>query len=304
MKKTLKYIGYIFVFILIAGVALILIPLIINIILGTVPPKSFTLYGETADWHNFWAVYLGALIGATVPFIILYKTLKNNIAENKQNRENNKKENESNRKQSKRLREQEIELKWFDDLKRVCSKLYSAFNSNDVVIISDIDPFSDSFHNKIAQLLSRMNEAFFNFYLVINYHNNVINTNEVAKIQHFVNEYLSLLFDMDSLHIYGFILKEGLANIDLTKEEFDLKYKGFILNHKSNIEIPEITENRVWDLLIDNRFDKIEYIPEVLNILRKRIDNFPMGKVGDSITKLIKSEYTKIKEYDGTEQDK
>lgn len=297
----MKIIRYTFWIFLVACIALMAIPILVNYILGTAPPDSFTLYGKTENWHNFWAVYLGALIGATVPFIILYKTLENNKTENEQNRKSNKLENEANRAQSEKFRVQEIELKWFDDLKRSCAILYSAFNSNDVVIASDLDPLTESFHDKTTQLLNRMNEAFFNYSLVINYHNDITDTADTNKIQHYVNEYLSLLADMNSLHIYGVILQEGLSNIDLTTNEFDSRFKSFILRHKNAIEIPEVTENRVWDLLIDNRFDKIEYISEVLTILRKRIDKFPMIEVGNSLTNLIKLEYEKITACNGTQ---
>lgn len=65
----------------------IIIPIVVNIIIGSdFNPTPFKLHGSTSDWHNFLSVYLGALIGATVPFIILYKTLQNNTIENKQNR--------------------------------------------------------------------------------------------------------------------------------------------------------------------------------------------------------------------------
>ena len=65
----------------------LIIPIVVNIIIGSnFNPTPIKLHGTTSDWHNFLAVYFGALIGAAVPFIILYKTLQNNTKENKQNR--------------------------------------------------------------------------------------------------------------------------------------------------------------------------------------------------------------------------
>ena len=281
---------------------LISIPLILSVCCYFSLP--FFNEAGSAAWLGFWGGYLGSTIMAGVTLYVLDRQLKQNQNENSQNRANNDIQNESNRNLSEKLRLQEIEIKWFEDLKQASSLLYSAFNSNDVVIVSDMAPLSDEFHGEISRLLTRMNQAFFNFHLVVSYHNGITNLHELNIIQRYVNEYLSLLSDMDSLHIYGKVLQKGLEDIDLTKEEFDLRYKEFILNHKKNMEIPEISENRVWDLLINNRFDRIEYINEVLNILRKRIDNFPMINVGDAISKLIKSEYKKIKEYNGAEQDK
>lgn len=240
---------------------------------------------------------------AGVTLYVLDKQLSQNHEENGKNRKDNIAENQSNRELSLNLRLQEIEIKWFEDLKIACVKLYSAFNNDDVTLVSDLDPLSEQFNEKVAKLLTRMNEAYFNFQLVVNYHKNLANKAEVIKVQHYVEEYLSLLTDMNSLFVYGHVLKDCLNDIDLTPEEFNSRCKQYILKNKKEIGIPEITDKRVWDLLIDSRFDKIEYLDEVLGILRNRIDNFHMSKVGTSITELIKAEYKKVKEIisNGTE---
>lgn len=247
----------------------------------------------SAAWLGFWGGYLGSAIMAGVTLYVLDKQLSQNHEENDKNRKDNITENKSNRALSSNLRLQEIEIRWFEDLKLACIKLYSAFNNDDVVLVSDLDPLTEQFNEKVSQMLTRMNETYFNFQLVVNYHKNIANKEEVMKIQHYVKEYLSLLSDMNSLFVYGLVLKDGLNNIDLTPEELNSQYRGYILKHKKNMEIPEIKENRIWDLLIDDRFDKIEYLSEVLGILRKRIDHFHMVKVGTSITELVKAEYKK-----------
>lgn len=71
---------------------------------------------------------------------------------------------------------------------------------------------------------------------------------------------------------------------------------AFIEEHKKKIDFPEITNNRVWDLLLENGFDSLESIPKVMNILRTRIDNFRALEVGNSITELVKAEYKKVNE--------
>lgn len=280
----------------------ILVLVLIPIALGVACYYSVPFFNEAGSsaWLSFWGGYIGSSIMAAVTLYVLDRQLIQNQEENLQNRNNNITENKANRELSEKFRSQEIEIKWFEDLKRVSSSLYSAFNSNDVIVVSDMNPLSDDFHYRVTQLLTRMNEAYFNFQLTVNYNNNVNYSHETVRIQYFVNQYLSLLADMDSLHIYGIILQEGLSNIDSTKEEFDTRFKGFILKHKKTIEFPEIKENRVWDLLIDNRFDNIEYISEVLSILRKRVDNFPMIEIGNSLTDLVQLEYKKITAYNGT----
>lgn len=275
------------------------------IIIFVVPIVLIQIVGNNTRL-TFLGNYWGSCISALVTLFVLSRTLRQNHEENENNRQKNAAENQSNREHSSNLRLQEIELKWFEDLKLVCVKLYSAFNNDNVIIASDLDPLDESFNERVTQLLIRMNEAYFNFQLVVNYHKNIVNTAEARKIQHFVQEYLSLLSDMNSLFIYGSMLKDNLNNIDLSPKEIDIKLKSFICKSKSKMEIPEITDKRVWDLLIDNKFDKIVYMREVLNILRTRIDNFNMLKVGASITEFINAEYKKAKEIisNGTEQTK
>ncbi len=273
---------------------LALCPVAVNYIVLT--PNFLPIVGDSEIWLAFFGSFIGSAIMAGITLYVLQEQLQQNQGENRQNRDDNRAENEANRLQSQKFRLQEIELKWFDDLKQACSKLYSAFSSNDVVIASDLDPLSDGFHDEVTRLINRMNDAYFNFQLVVNYHKNIVNRAEANKIKHLVVEYLALLGDMQGLHIYGIHLKKGLEEVDYSPEELDERFKRFILKSKKGMEFPNITENRVWDLLIDEKFDKLEYIPQILNKLRQRIDKFDMLIVGDSITELVKTEYRKVTE--------
>lgn len=251
----------------------------------------FNEAGSSA-WLSFWGGYLGSAIMAGVTLHVLDKQVKENHKENAQNRQKNTDENNYNRELSSNLRLQEIELKWFDDLKQVCIKLYTAFDNNDVIIASDLNPFTEAFNNSVVQLIARMNEAHFNFHLVVNYHKSIANTTAVQRIQQFINEYLSLLADMNHLHVYAGILKDK-EDIDITAEEFKSRCKAYIINQKKKMLIPEITTNRVWDLLLANEFCDIKVISEILNRLITRIDNFKMQEVGDTLTGLLTSEFKK-----------
>lgn len=260
--------------------ALILVPCILSVACYFSIPY-FNVAGSSA-WLSFWGGYLGSVIMAGVTLFVLHKQLKQN-----------QDENESNRKLSELIRTQELEFKWFEDLKASCSTLCAAFNNEDVVLVSDLDPLSDGFNQRVVQLLSQMNEAEFNFLLVVNYHRNIENIDEVKNIQNFVKEYISLLSDMNSLHIYGSVLN-ALNSGDYQQEEIKAKLMRFIHNHKKNMDVPEVTTNRVWDLILNSRFNDINCIEDVLNILRKRIENFYMPNVCKSITALIKEEYKRI----------
>lgn len=269
-------------------------PVAVNYIVLT--PNFLPIVGDSETWLAFFGSFIGSAILAGITLYVLQEQLKQNQDENRQNRDDNRTENESNRLQSQKFRLQEIELKWFDDLKLACSKLYSAFNSNEIVIASDLDLLSDSFHDEITRLINRMNEAYFNFQLVVNYHKNIVNISETSKLQHLVEEYQALLGDMQGLHIYGIHLKKGLEEIDYSPEELETRFKGFILKQKKEMEFPDISENRVWNLLIDDKFDKLEYLPQILDILRQRIETFDMLIVGEVITELVKKEYRKVME--------
>lgn len=276
-------------------------PVVVNYIVLT--PNFLPIAGNPETWLAFFGSFIGSAILAGITLYVLQEQLQQNQDENRRNRDDNRNENESNRLQSQKFRLQEIELKWFDDLKQACSKLYSAFSSNEVVIVSDLEPLSDDFHNEVTRLINRMNEAYFNFQLVINYHKNIVSISETNKIQHLVEEYLALLSDMQGLHIYGILLKEGLEEIDYSPEELETRFKGFILKHKKEMEFPDISENRVWNLLIDGKFDKLEYLPQILTTLRQRIDNFNMLIVGEAITELVKKEYRKVTELLSNDRD-
>lgn len=263
------------------------------------------VFGYPSDWLSFWGTYLAAIASFGM-IIISAISIHRNSDENKQNRENNKAENQFNRLQNEKLRAQEIELKWFEDLKNACIKLDIAFNNDDVILLEDIDISSELFNNKVTQLLTRMNEAYFNFRLTIDYHGNVVQQTEVQRLRHFVAEYISLLGDLNSLFVYGYLLKEQLNNIDLQKEEIEANLKRYILDNKNKMDVHEVKQNRVWNLLLNNRYDRLEYINEVLNIMCKRIDNFNIIKVREAINMILKAEYAKIKSIhlNDTEQDK
>ena len=275
-------------------------PVVVNYIV--LAPNFLPIAGNSETWLAFFGSFIGSAILAGITLYVLQEQLQQNQDENRQNRDDNRIENESNRLQSQKFRVQEIELKWFDDLKQACSKLYSAFSSNDVVSASDLNPMSNSFHNEVTRLINRMNEAYFNFQLVVNYHKNIentadiVNTIRINRIQHLVDEYLALLSDMQGLHMYGIFLKEGLEDIDYSADELNKRFKDFIHRRREEMKFPDISENRVWNLLTDDKFDKLEYIPQILTKLRQRIDNFNMLIVGKAITELVKKEYQKVME--------
>jgi hypothetical protein len=67
------------------------------------------------------------------------------------------------------------------------------------------------------------------------------------------------------------------------------------------MSVPEIKDNRVWDLLINNSYDDIESLNKIMTILRNRVDRFHLPDVRLSIINLLNSEYQKARVSDNRE---
>ena len=74
-------------------VAIIMIPIGLNCILGMYTPALFEnieIIGEGRDWLSFYGSYIGGVITATISFIILYQTIAYNRNEAEINRQEEK----------------------------------------------------------------------------------------------------------------------------------------------------------------------------------------------------------------------
>ena len=197
------------------------------------------------------------------------------------------------------MHEQEVQERWFNDLKQACIKLTVAFDHNDIIKVRDLDPMSECFRERSTQLLARMNESAFNFEVTFKYYNKESKDSDFGRLIQFSNEYLALLSDMHSLSVYGQLLKEKL-DADLTPDEIKNKFRPFIESHKRDLKDSDV-KNRVWDLLLTTQYDKLECVQEVLRVMMKRTDNFKMKEIRDTITSLLSTEYNKINPKDDTE---
>lgn len=275
-----KYGGVLFAF--------VSIPLLLNVACYFSLP-FFNQVGSTA-WLSFWGGYLGSAIMACVTLHVLRKQLSQNHDEN-----------ENNRNHAQTMHEQEVQERWFNDLKQACVKLAVAFDHNDIIKARDLYPMSECFRERVTQLLARMNESAFNFEVTFKYYNRVSDNSNFGRLIQFANEYLALLSDMHSLSVYGECLKEKLENIDLTPDEVEYELADFIDRHKKNMEVPVIKDSRVWNLLLAEQYYRPECVQNVLRLMMKRTDNFKMKEIRDSITSLLSTEYDKINFEDDTE---
>lgn len=76
MKRIMKYLWIVAI--------ILLLPLVVNFIL--LIPSFTPIVGDNISWLGFWGSYLGAIISASVAFIILAIQYKQNSEENERNR--------------------------------------------------------------------------------------------------------------------------------------------------------------------------------------------------------------------------
>ena len=144
------------------GLLFLVLPVVINFVL--LIPAFTPIVGDNTIWLGFWGSYLGAIISASVAFIILAIQHKQNREENKRNRELQIEENQRNRQlqinvikhqqeQARLNRITEIAAKLITDTD--VSKLYSicrhlgdsSYNS-----IDQLNEFSSSIRNHCDEL--------------------------------------------------------------------------------------------------------------------------------------------------------
>lgn len=273
-----KYGGVLFAF--------VSIPLLLNVACCFSLP-FFNQVGSAA-WLSFWGGYLGSAIMACVTLHVLRKQLSQNHDEN-----------ENNRNHAQTMHEQEVQERWFNDLKQACVKLAVAFDHNDIIKARDLDPISECFGERTTQLLARMTDSVSNFEITFRYFKGTSEDNNYRVLVRCANEYMALVSDMQALSVYGQLLKEEL-DADLTPDEIKNKFRPFIENHKRDLKGSDV-KNRVWDLLLTTQYDKLECVQEVLRLMMKRTDNFKMDVIRDTITSLLRTEYKKINPKDDTE---
>lgn len=278
MNNKLKYLFYTVIGFIILVVTFIGVPLLVNSILGTATPNSFTLYGKTEGWHNFWAVYLGALIGSTIPFIILYKTIKANERINNEN-----------------IRAQRLLVKFqaesenLHNFKSSATRLCDSYSYNRLVKISN------SFILDDTMPIDLVHQGF----------NDII----VAK-RHFLMDaipaknMINLLDEEQRIYDY---YSQILLDLEVVVSYKDLNYDKVITDilldeHASPI-LQQIINDNLSRLTTENKTNWLK------SILRMRIDTVNpefINKLWDLISKVYIWEKSRITSFisNGTEQDK
>lgn len=129
------------------ALVVLLMPIALNFIL--LMPSFTAIVGDEIAWLSFWGGYLGAIISTATVFIILYIQRKDNESENEKNRVDNEVQNKQNRVENEKLNRANRQLQlnimkyhqrshWLDEFRNASLAYCSAFNHNDLVMISNI----------------------------------------------------------------------------------------------------------------------------------------------------------------------
>lgn len=130
-------------------------PVVINYIL--LVPAISPIVGDNAIWLSFWGSYLGAIISATVAFIILHIQRKDNEIENEKNRVDNETENNNNRNLQLNILKYQQEMQWLNAFRQMSAEYVSAYNYNDLIHIVNISRSdAEGAFNGIGPLLDRL----------------------------------------------------------------------------------------------------------------------------------------------------
>lgn len=106
-----------------AIVLIIVLPILINLII--ICPSFFKVGGRPNDWLTFFGGYIGCIISASVPFVILYKTIRNNEMENK-----------ANRQLQVNILTAELAQSRLNDIRNILSRLICAYESEDLMLVA------------------------------------------------------------------------------------------------------------------------------------------------------------------------
>lgn len=107
-----------------------LIPAIINSLI--LQPSRFKFVGTSVDWLMFWGSYLGAVISASVAFIILHIQRNDSEAQNMANKKHNDIQNKNNRTLQYNIIKFNQEMALYHEFCKACVNNISAYKVNEL----------------------------------------------------------------------------------------------------------------------------------------------------------------------------
>lgn len=270
------------------------IPALINFLI--LQPSIFEFVGKGTDWLMFWGSYLGAVISAGVAFIILYiqridneKQNNDNKELNERNRINNEKQNNLNRQLQIKVIEFQQKRQWLIELKSICVDYYNIFDQNDIIdlcnlVVKKNNESLERAENLLTTFIDRNNKVVFALEFHFTKEKDETETKLLSELNKYNLVYKALIHDVQ------FLVKNIKFNNDINPNNLFTEIESY----KKIYRIPEVTENRIWDIL--SKYDTF-YVTDYYNFVIKLFDtrkNFHSTLIQNTLAGLISYEETKI----------
>lgn len=178
-KKTLRFVSVLAI--------LIAIPFVLNAIIHL--PRFTEIVGDETDWLSFHGSYIGAIVGAGISFIIMYRTLK----------------------YYKKADEYRHNLEWLNDFKKVCADYLEVFNiSNVLSIINEMTIDTNKAYGHCETYLKQLinQETIMALFVVNTKDDKLVNLNK--KLVNFQNQYKERFLDIKKLY-FKYIMPRKLT---------------------------------------------------------------------------------------------
>lgn len=242
------------------GLTVIVIPFIANFLLQI--PAFTDIVGNNTDWLSFWGDYLGAVISATVAFLIL-----------KVQYDQNKKENTNNRNLQISVLRYQFEKENVANLISVSARLVASLNPEEAKIYFPKFGVAPSLcMEKLQKLIVEVHSCYEHFCMVFNDEKYIEDFNKVTVL---VNDYLEVLGDLNNLTLM-LCENENMNARDLLNDTHKMTYMSdkmrIIINENANCSLA-FTPSIFWNIA-NERLKGISKLPmDVHDILESYIRN-------------------------------
>lgn len=280
MKELLKKYWYIPT-IIVSLILIIVLPIGINKIL--LKPAPYEVVGNSETWLAFWSTYLGTIIGSFITLIVLFMTLKQNEANNKES-----KELQINiyKKGLEERRIQELAQTFKESLHFIN---YPQIQSNHILIQNqdyvDANTFFSSESSKCIDNIS-------------SYKLDFINTDKDKSIDDYRDAFGEILVEYIIFINTTLIIIKVLQKTDLTTKIACFKHH-FNLGTQKAVIRKAFTQNE-YNILTQFKDERL-FINEIKSILNNRYTQFSNlfiknhSKLGGSAIKIITSKKNKLR---------
>lgn len=253
---------------------IIILPIIINWLI--LKPSIFEYVGTGVDWLLFWGGYVGAIISAGVAFAILAIQYKQNRKENKKNRDL----------QINILKYQQ-EMQWFNELKIKSIEYYNAFDQNDIIKLCNLIHKNKretilGAEELINILINKNNKVTFALEFLFSKERDEKEKNILSALQKYNLAYKALICDAQ------FIVRI------LKKHEDPNQLFLYIDDYRNENKIPQITENRLVDIINDYSSFFLTKYTDFINQLFGARRNFHSILIQNTLSELVNYEENKI----------